>query len=146
MKRSAFTCGSARAMRAPVCDAGRDRPRVANRRPHRPPAGLVVPAVNLDAILLAELNREVAVHRLVVQEILANLVTLVTKTQDEVGEAADGVALHDVPEHGTAADLDHRLGKKLGLFAEARAHASTENHHGRHAGRQSMWSLVRLGL
>src|SRR5262249_53923011 len=107
---------------------------------------LVMPSVKLEAIFFAEIDREIAMHRLVVQEILANFLTLVSQAQDEVGEAVDGIPFHDVPQHGAAADLDHRLRQKFGLFAEARAHPSTENHHWDHAGRQSMWSLVRLGL
>ena len=37
-----------------------------------------------------------------------------------------GVALHDVPEQRPAADLDHRLGTKLGLFAHTGALAPAQ--------------------
>ena len=40
-----------------------------------------------------------------------------------------GVHLHDVPEDGTSADLDHRLRPEFGLLAESRSQAAAQNHH-----------------
>ena len=45
------------------------------------------------------------------------------KSFDAVGR----VDLHDVPEDGPAADLDHRLGLKVSFFRQARAQTAREN-------------------
>jgi hypothetical protein len=43
------------------------------------------------------------------------------------------VVLHDVPQDGLVADLDHRLGPHVGLLGEPRPEAARQNHrlHGR---------------
>ena len=52
----------------------------------------------------------------VVGEVLLDYVTLVATANNEVVDAVGGVGLHNVPEDGLAADLDHRLGLEVGLL------------------------------
>src|SRR5262249_45745836 len=53
---------------------------------------------------------------------------LVAQAEDEVVEAVAGVALHDVPEDGPAADGDHRLGGVGGGGAGGRPPAAPQDH------------------
>ena len=66
--------------------------------------------------------------RVVVEEVSLDDVAAVAERTDEVTEAVVGVDLHDVPEHRPVADLDHRLGPVLGLFAHARAQPAAQQH------------------
>ena len=52
----------------------------------------------------------------VVGEVLLDYVTLVATADDEIVDPVGGVGLHNVPEDGLAADLDHRLGLQVGLL------------------------------
>ncbi len=70
-----------------------------------------------DLALAAERDGEVVVHLLVVEEVVPDHVTAVTQAKHELAEAVVGVDLHDVPQNGPAADFDHGLGAKVGLFA-----------------------------
>lgn len=57
---------------------------------------------------------------------------LVSGTDDEVVVAVVAVELHDVPEDGLAAQIDHGLGLELGFFTDARAQTAGKNksfHH-----------------
>ena len=63
----------------------------------------------------------------VVGEVLLDHVALVAKAQHEVANAMVRVDLHDVPKNGLAADLDHRLGANLRLFADSRSQSTSEN-------------------
>ena len=60
----------------------------------------------------------------VVGEVFLDDVALVAAVDDEVIHAVGGVELHDVPEDGPTADLDHRLGLEVGFLGDAGAEAS----------------------
>src|SRR5262249_28866073 len=75
-----------------------------------------------------ETNGEVAVHCLVVEEVLLDHVSPVPKTKREVGEAVMRVELHDVPENWPATDIDEWLGPELGFFSQPRSLAATKDY------------------
>src|SRR6266567_8997570 len=85
----------------------------------------------------------------VVGEILLDDVSLVATANDEVIDAVLRVNLQDVPENGSAANLDHWLGTNYRFFRETRADAASEDDcfHGLdgllrwllHRGRQGHW-------
>lgn len=56
-----------------------------------------------------------------------NLVESVAKAYGEVLDTVTGVDLHDVSEDGLTADLNHRLGPKVGLFADASPETTDKN-------------------
>ena len=80
------------------------------------------------ACRVTEFDREVVLHFVVPEEVLANALALVPQADDEVGVPVRGVSLHDVPENRTIADFDHRLGTILGLLPQSCPHAPTEQH------------------
>ena len=63
----------------------------------------------------------------IVSEIFLDQVALVAAADDEVVDAVGGVELHDMPEDGLAADLDHGLGLEVGFFGETGAEATGED-------------------
>src|SRR3978361_1432997 len=65
----------------------------------------------------------------VVREVFLDDVALVAQADDEIGQPVRGVHLHDVPQHGAAADLDHRLGAELRLLREAGPEPAGQDHH-----------------
>jgi hypothetical protein len=67
--------------------------------------------------ILAEVDREVVVHRLVVQEILFNHVSAISEAKNEVAEPVVSVQLHDVPEYRPSPDVHQRFGSKLSFFS-----------------------------
>ena len=69
----------------------------------------------------------------VVGEILLDHIALVTQADDEVVDAVRSVHLHDVPEDGSPADLDHRLGTQVRFFRDAGTQATREQ-YGFHMG------------
>ena len=81
---------------------------------------------------LAQRQRDVAVHRLVIEEIFLDDVAFVAQAKNELGMTVVGVRLHDVPEDRPAADFDHRLGSIFGFFAQtgALAAAQDDDFHG----------------
>ena len=48
-----------------------------------------------------------------IQEVVLDDVALVAERDDELRKAVEGVDLHDVPEDGMLADLQHRLGPQI---------------------------------
>ena len=73
------------------------------------------------------LKREVVRHALVVlEEILADQVAAVPQAQNEVLVAEVRVVAHQVPEDRPVADVDERLGNRVGMFAQTRAEATAE--------------------
>ena len=63
----------------------------------------------------------------VVGEVLIDHVALVAAADHEVVDAVRGIDLHDVPQNGLPADLDHRLGTHRAFFADAGAEAARKN-------------------
>ena len=55
----------------------------------------------------------------VVGEIFLDEIALVAEADDKVVHMMGGVDLHDVPEHGKAADFNHELGALRCFFAKA---------------------------
>ena len=76
--------------------------------------------------VLAHVEGHVGHVQEVVREILLDDVALVAAADHEIVDAVGGVDLHDVPQDGAAADLDHRLGPDGGFFAEARPKSAGE--------------------
>ena len=68
-----------------------------------------------------QLDGEVAVVEAVVEEKALDEPALVAQAEDEIPVSAGGVAFHDVPEDGPAADGQHGLGQVLGHVADTRA-------------------------
>jgi hypothetical protein len=60
----------------------------------------------------------------VVGKILFDYVSLVAAANDELVDSMRGVRLHDVPQNGFAADLDHRLGSQVRFLGNTRTEAS----------------------
>src|SRR5882762_10354942 len=62
----------------------------------------------------------------VVGEVLLDDVALVATADDEVIDAVLRIYLQDVPQNGSAANLDHRLGPDNRFFRKPRAQAASE--------------------
>src|ERR1035438_621106 len=88
---------------------------------------LAVRSVVTDLVPGSQNNGAVAVHRLVVEEVLLDVVAAITQAKHELVVAEVGVALHNMPQHGLAADLNHGLGAVLGLLAHACSLAAAQN-------------------
>src|SRR5712691_6202785 len=84
---------------------------------------------------LADVDSDVAVHRAVVEEVVADQVALVAEAEDEIHDPEVRVELHDVPEDRPAADVDHRLRPDIRLLGKTRSESTAEDHrlHGRHS-------------
>jgi hypothetical protein len=80
-----------------------------------------------DLVLAAERDGEIVVHGLVVEEVLANHVAAIAQAQHELAKAVMSVDLHDVPQDGPTADLDHGLGSKFSFLAQSRPHAAAQD-------------------
>ena len=104
---------------------------------HRPGLGLV--AVDLH-LVRAQVERHVRTRDGVFVEVLLDDVALVAAADHEVIDAVRGIDLHDVPENGLPADLDHRLGAYRAFFADPGAEAAGKNDrlHGERSPRLSM--------
>jgi hypothetical protein len=63
----------------------------------------------------------------IIREIFLDDVALVAAADHEVVGAVRRVELHDVPEDGLAADLDHRLRLQIALFGYPSAQPPGEN-------------------
>src|SRR5262249_48224047 len=72
-----------------------------------------------DGFAAAKVDGEVVIQGVKVQEVVFNALALVTEGHDELGETISCVDIHEMPEHGLAADFDHGLRLDLGLFGEA---------------------------
>src|ERR1051325_7647446 len=82
--------------------------------------------MNVHAVL-AHMERHVRRMEKVVREILFDHVALVAEADDEVVESLVAVDLHHVPQHRTAADLDHRFRPHAGLFGDARPQSAGQD-------------------
>ena len=76
---------------------------------------------------LAECQRDVTVHRLVIEEVFLDGVAFVAQAKDEVRMPVVGIRFHDVPQDRPAADLDHRFGPVFRLFAQTGALAAAQD-------------------
>src|SRR2546427_2312457 len=66
-------------------------------------------------------------HALVIlQEVVLDQVAPVAKAEDEIVTSVMRVVLHQVPDDGAVADVDHRLRDGLGVFSEPRAQPAAE--------------------
>src|SRR5258706_2964145 len=65
----------------------------------------------------------------VVQKVALNLFAFITESYEKLIQTVMRVMLHDVPEDGTAANFHHRLWLHFGLFGQARADSTRENHN-----------------
>src|SRR5205085_2820198 len=74
--------------------------------------GLWFSAPKVDTVS-AEIERHVRGMEQIVGEVLLDGVALVTAADHEVVDAMRGIDLHDVPENGSASDVDHRLGPEM---------------------------------
>jgi hypothetical protein len=55
----------------------------------------------------------------VIGKIFFDIISLVSQADNEIIDAIMRIDLHDMPENGLAADLDHGFGPKVGFFADA---------------------------
>jgi len=62
-----------------------------------------------------------------IQEIVADDLSFVAKTQDEVAYPVGPVVFHDVPKDRLVADWHHGFGLELGFLAEPRSESAAEN-------------------
>src|SRR5712691_9750089 len=67
----------------------------------------------------AEMDRQIVPHVVVVLKVALDKVPFVPERDKELGEPCSRVYLHDVPEDGTPADFDHRLGLDVGLLGQS---------------------------
>src|SRR5579871_1286361 len=88
---------------------------------------MIVVVFNMGAA--PEADGKVAVHRLVVQEVVLNHIAAIAKAKNELLETGMGVDLHDVPENRTPSYLNHRLWPELGLFPQAGAKPAAEDNN-----------------
>ncbi|MNT22483.1 hypothetical protein D3C72_1578660 [compost metagenome] len=63
----------------------------------------------------------------VVGEIFLDHIAAIAKADHEIGEAVMAVDLHDMPEDGTTAYLDHRLWAQMALFRNPGTVPACEN-------------------
>jgi hypothetical protein len=89
-----------------------------------------------DRRLVAQRDGEVLVDGAVVREVVGDELALVPRRHHELVDSLSTEDLHDVPEDGLAADLDHGLGTEFGLFPHAGAEATGEE-YGFHAARST---------
>ena len=89
-----------------------------------PVLGVVL--VELEAIV-AQVECDIGVKQEIVHEVFLDDVLLVAGTDDEFVDAVCRIRLHDVPEDGLAANLNHRLRHVLGLLAESCAKTASKN-------------------
>jgi hypothetical protein len=82
--------------------------------------------VHLDRVP-SEVERHIAGVQVVIGEELLDDVALVPQADHELVDPMRRVDLHDVPENRPPADLDHRLGPRLGLFTDAGSKPSGED-------------------
>ena len=85
----------------------------------------MIDLVNLQ-VVGTQLNREIAVHRGVIEEIGFDHFSLVAKTENEGFKAVMGIASHDMPKDRMVPDRHHRLRSQLGFLAQPRAEAAAE--------------------
>src|SRR6267378_5324570 len=78
----------------------------------------VVSAHELDVRFAAKANLEVTIHGFVVQEVILDHVAAISEAENELAHSVVGVHLHDVPQDGSAPDLNHRFGAEFSLFPE----------------------------
>ena len=81
-----------------------------------------------DACVSAEGNRAVGLHRLVVQEVLSDHVSLVAETKDELAMPVAREALHDVPKERPVTDLHHRFRSVFGFLPKTRSLTAAQYH------------------
>src|SRR5260221_8673876 len=86
------------------------------------------------SLLDAQTNSEVVSHRFIVQEIIFDDISLIAQTQDEALKPILSINLHDMPQNRASANLDHRFGFVLRLFAKAGSFTPAQNHY-RYIGR-----------
>ena len=91
------------------------------------------PRVSLGFVALhraaAEFHGQVAVEGEVVHEEPLDILRPVAQRDHEFGESVVRVVLHDVPEDGPPADVDHRLGAGFCLLSEACTLSSGKDDH-----------------
>ena len=75
-----------------------------------------------------EVDRDVAVARAEVQEVVLDHLALVAQGNDEFGDTVDRIDVHDVPQDGLVADLHHGLRAKNRLFGESRPEPARQDY------------------
>ena len=95
----------------------------------RDPPILDVGAEHLDAAATVGEHEVVGRPLVVAEEELLDLVRAVAEAEDEVLVPVVGVVLHEVPHDRALADVDERLGRRLGVLPQAHPHAAAEQHH-----------------
>src|SRR6266508_2745759 len=73
---------------------------------------------------LAHLQREIGVEPVVFEEVAFDRVAEIAQAENEIVQPVMGVNFHQMPEHGTAPDLDQSLGYVGAVFAQTRSAAA----------------------
>ena len=84
--------------------------------------------VIIDGVLASQTNCEIVIHGLIVEEILFDHLSAITKAKDKVTEAVVSVQLHDVPKDWFAANLNERFRTKLGFLPQSSAAATAQDY------------------
>src|SRR5262245_54557526 len=77
-----------------------------------------------------QIDSKIRVHGIIIKKEHFNHFRFETGANDEPLEPEPPVPAHDVPEHGSATDFNHRLWAKLSLLFQARTEAAGENEDG----------------
>src|SRR5690349_16199986 len=77
----------------------------------------------------AQINRQIALVRKTIEEVVLDDFPLVSAADHEFIEAVMGIDSHYVPDDGTPADLHQRFWDNTSFLAEPRAIASCQNDH-----------------
>lgn len=93
------------------------------------PACLVVAVVDVDALRLSQYDGEIAIHELVVTEVVLDHFPFVTEGQDEIIAPVPGLDFHDVLENRPIAYMDHGFGAEICFLPEPGPHASAKNYY-----------------
>src|SRR5438128_1002318 len=96
--------------------------KISLRRQKKPPL-MVKPA------LCAPPNEVIRQAFVVLEEVLPNHVPAIAERQDEVLVAVVRVIAHQVPQNGTVADVDQRLGNGVGMLAQSCSESAAKQDH-----------------
>src|ERR1700722_10141130 len=93
-------------------------------------------------VVCFQFDREVTVHRRIVEKVRFNDFCLVTEAENELSESMMSIAPHDMPENGVVSHRHHGLRPNLRFLTETRPKTTTQNEH-RNVGGLHVWTSLR---
>src|SRR5258706_9380857 len=78
--------------------------------------------------VFCDIKSDIAILEKIIREIAFDDVPAESATDEEILDTAGGIYLHDVPQNGLAADLNHRLRTQVTFLADSCALAPCENY------------------